>query len=469
MGYLKKLNEEITLRTKVFFATGEIGDNLAYQSFSFLVFTFYFTYVQLDVTWITGGFIIWSLWNSINDPLLGWLSDRTKGKLGRRIPWMIAGSIPLALIMILMFTPPLSGSEEMKFLYFLLMLFVFDFAYTSFNINYNAMFSEMFVTVEERSKTGQIRIIFAIIGVVIGFVVPTFIIEDLTNIHEYDYTQSQFITNGVIAAIIVCIAYFVVIKWGVRTPMEFSHDAKKAPSLIDSIKYTFSNKAFLIYLIPALGTWIVIGILPAVIPLWATHVLHITEENSILTGVLLLVTFLVSGLSTPLWVKIRQKWGARMAGLAGVGAWTITILGFLIAHDFPTALITMILNGFGLGGSLYFYDQCLAEIIDEDEINHGVRRSGGYYGMINFVIRLSGVINFLMIGIVFSGSDWESYTPDPGVDTLAGIQFLLSWFPFIVLILSFIGLWFYPIKGERLAANRKRLTELHDKKREDNT
>jgi Na+/melibiose symporter-like transporter len=127
----------------------------------------------------------------------------------------------------------------------------------------------------------------------------------------------------------------------------------------------------------------------------------------------------------------------------------------------------MILNGLGLGGSLYFYDQCLAEIIDEDEIKHGVRRSGGYYGMINFVIRLSGIINFLMIGIVFSGSDWATYTPNPNVETLTGIQFLLSWFPFIVLVLSFIGLWFYPIKGERLAENRKRLTELHAQKREE--
>ncbi|TFH29843.1 MAG: MFS transporter [Promethearchaeota archaeon] len=459
------LTEKITRRTKLAFATGEIGDNLAYQSFSFLVFTFYFTLVKLDVLWITAGFIIWSVWNSINDPLLGWLSDRTKGKLGRRIPWMIVGTIPLALIMILMFTPPLASSNEVKFLYFLLMLFIFDFAYTSFNINYNAMFSEMFVSMEERSKVGQLRIIFVIIGVIIGFVVPTFIIEDLTNIHEYSYTQSQFFTNGVIAAIIILLAYFVVLKWGVRVPSEFSQDAKNVPSFMASIKFTLHNKAFLIYMIPALGTWIVIGILPAVIPLWATHVLNITEENSIQTGILLLVTFLVSGLSTPIWVKIRQRWGARIAGLAGVGTWILTILSFLFAYDFPTALITMILNGLGLGGSLYFYDQCLAEIIDEDEITHGVRRSGGYYGMINFIIRLSGVINFLMIGIVFSGSDWETYTPDPGVDTLAGIQFLLSWFPFIVLVLSFIGLWFYPIKGERLAENRKRLTELHDKKR----
>jgi len=378
-----------------------------------------------------------------------------------------ANTIPLALVMILMFTPPLAGSNLFKFLYFLLMLFIFDFAYTSFNINYNAMFSEMFVSMKERSSVGQIRITFAILGVLIGFVVPTLIIQDITNIHEFDYTHRQFITNGVISAIIICIVYFVVIKWGVRTPREFSRDAHNTPSFFESIGFTFRNKAFLIYLIPALGTWIVIGILPAVIPLWATHVLNITEENSILTGVLLLATFLVSGLSTPLWMKIRQKWGARIAGLAGVGTWILTIMSLLFAYDFPTALIAMILNGLGLGGSLYFYDQCLAEIIDEDEITHGVRRSGGYYGMINFVIRLSGIINFLMIGIVFSGSDWESYTPDPGVDTLAGIQFLLSWFPFVVLIISFIGLWFYPIKGERLATNRKRLTALHDMKREE--
>jgi len=323
----------------------------------------------------------------------------------------------------------------------------------------------MFISVKERSKVGQLRIIFAIIGVAIGFGVPSFLITDLTNQYDLPDTQNQFILNGIIAAIIICVAYFVVIKWGVRKPPEFSQDAIKAPSFKDSLKYTLKNKAFLIYLIPALGTWIVIGILPAIIPLWASHVLE--DVDSDLTGVLLLVTFLVSGISTPIWVKIRQKWGARTAGLAGIGTWAVTVLSFYFATDFTTALITMILNGLGLGGSLYFYDQCLAEIIDEDEINHGVRRSGGFYGMINFIIRLSGIINFLMIGIVFTGSEWATYTPNPSIDTQTGIRSLLSLFPFIVLILSFIGLWFYPIKGERLKENRKRLTELHTKKREE--
>ena len=68
----------------------------------------------------------------------------------------------------------------------------------------------------------------------------------------------------------------------------------------------------------------------------------------------------------------------------------------------------------------------------------------------------------------FAGSEWETYTPNPSIDTQNGIKFLLSWFPFIVLIISFIGLLFYPIKGDRLKENQKRLAELHAKKRENN-
>ena len=73
-----------SLRTKITFSLGEIGDGVAYQTFSFLIFTFYFTVVQLPVLWISGGFIIWSFWNAINDPLFGILEDRTPpNKLGR--------------------------------------------------------------------------------------------------------------------------------------------------------------------------------------------------------------------------------------------------------------------------------------------------------------------------------------------------------------------------------------------------
>ena len=129
------------------------------------------------------------------------------------------------------------------------------------------------------------------------------------------------------------------------------------------------------------------------------------------------------------------------------------------------ALIFMILLGFGLGGGLYFYDQCIAEIIDEDEITYGVRRSGIYYAVLNFFIRLSMILNFIIIGLVFTSTDWMNYSPNPGVNAILGLRILMGIYPAIVLVFSLIAMYFYPIKGERLRNNRKKLTELHNKKK----
>jgi GPH family glycoside/pentoside/hexuronide:cation symporter len=448
---------------------GEVGDNTAMQTFSFLIFTFYFAIVGLPVLWITGGFILWSLWNGINDPLIGYLSDRTKTKWGRRIPWMLGATIPLAIVMILLFTPPIALSKEINFIYFFIILILFDTTYTAFNLNYNAIFSEMFVTMEARSSTGKVRISFVMIALIFAFLLPTLIIEDLLGGNPQtpatiSKALGEYQLTGIIAAAVIIISYFIILKWGVKEPKYISKDAETAMSFGKTLKTTFKNKSFLWFLIPALGTWIAINILPTLAPLFMYHALGV--EDAELIGYALALQFIVAAASTPLWERIRVKKGARMAGLIGIVAWIIPIIVFAFSINIEMVFIVQIFNGIGLGGGLYFYDQCIAEIIDEDEVTHGTRRSGIYYAVLNFFIRLSAVINFILIGIVFSTTNWQDYNPNPGVDTILGLQLLMGVFPAIVLVISWIGLYFYPIKGEKLAENRRNLSELHKQKQE---
>jgi len=234
-------------------------------------------------------------------------------------------------------------------------------------------------------------------------------------------------------------------------------------SFTSTLKASFKNKSFLWFLLPTLGTWMVIGITPALAPLHMTYAVGI--EDSELIGLVLLVLFLSAAASTPLWESIRKKKGARMSGMVGVVVWSIGGLLLAFSTSFEMAILVAIIDGIGLGGGLYFYDQCIAEIIDEDEIKLGTRRSGIYYAVLNFLIKFSAILNFIIIGIVFSSTDWQTYTPNPGVDTIFALRFLMGIFPLMLLIVSFIGLYFYPIHGERLMENRRKLTELHEQKR----
>ena len=457
---------KMSLGTRLAFACGEVGDNVALNTFTFLVFTYYFTVVRIPAPIMTMGFILWALWNAVNDPLIGYLSDRTKSRWGRRIPWMMVATIPLAVLMILLFTPPGNYlTNQSVFIYFIIILVLFDFAYTAFNLNYNALFSEMFVDMRERSSTGRIRIIFVLIATMFALTFPTFIIEDITNkdpLVPVSTTITGYQITGIVAAIIIIVFYILILKWGVKDPKHISKDAESAMSFTKTIKFTFKHKSFLWFLFPALGTWLVINLLPTLAPLFFVYAVGITDTE--LIGILLMISFIVAAVSTPMWEFIRVRKGARLCGLIGIIVWLVSVLCFAYSVTFEMALIFMIFFGVGLGGGLYFYDQCIAEIIDEDEITYGVRRSGIYYAVLNFLIRLSMILNFVIIGLVFTSTDWMNYTPNPGVDVILGLRILMGIYPGIVLGLSLIGMYFYPIKGERLKENRRKLTELHKRK-----
>jgi len=446
------------------YSIGQMSDITSYQTFTFLIFTFYYAVVGVSVILIMIGFIIWALWNSFNDFLIGYLSDRTHTKWGRRYPYIMFSIIPLAFIMFFLFTPlfPIGTENQIaNFVYFLIIIIIFELFFTMYDLNYTALFPELFITLDERTKANNLRQAFAIIGLIMAFVLPGLFITDYSD--PQSFGEYQFF--GIIIAVIVIIPGLIFLKITPREKAEFKEDYKKTPRFVDSLKTCVKSKSFMWYIPAEVANWFVYGILPAIVPLYGKFVLGITD--TLILSLLLGISFISAAIfMTILWKPVVQKIGPRKSWLISMSIWIATLMPLLFIEDMISGIIVFFLMGIGLSGSLYIIDIIISDIVDEDEINTGIRREGAYYGVNMFLMHLSTVLVFLVIGPVFILSNWEMFDPlNVTPEIIFALRSLMAIFPSIALLIALLVIYKYPLDDERLKQVKQQREKLHEEKK----
>lgn len=459
----KEKTESVSLKHSLAFASGSFPDVYSYQAFTFLVFTFYFTIVGINVVFISIGFAIWSVWNAFNDPLLGNLSDRTHTKWGRRIPWLMVSIVPLGIIMILLFTPPMFfgiSGEIPNFIYFLIIIIVFEFFYTMFSINQTSLFPEQFIDKDARAKVNNLKQIMIVVALVFAFILPTLFIPDLT---DKMYLQN-YVTFGIITCILVIFVGLIFLKWGAREKEEFKDDYKNQPGIFSSIKVCVKNDSFRWTAFSLIMVWFVFGMIPTILPLYGKYVLGI--DDSIYIALMLALTFISATIFITVWRFVVIKLGPRKTWIIALSIWILTLIPLFFISDVMSGLIVFFLLGIGFASGFYLRDLTWADIIDEDELKTGMRREGSYFGANALFMRLSTILIFLAISLVFSNIGWAVYAPEKVTpEVIFGLRLLMVVFPIIALAIAIFGFYMYPLHGERLSDVKEQLAKLHAEKK----
>jgi GPH family glycoside/pentoside/hexuronide:cation symporter len=429
------------------YSLGAVPSALPYNMISSFFVFFYVTVRHLDLTLSGWIWVIYGIWNAINDPLIGFYMDKKKTKWGRRVPYIVIGTIPFTIGFIFLWWVPYSSSEQtFIFLHALLMLFLFDLGFTLCMTGWSALYTEMYEDEGERATVVAIKDTIAFISSFIGIMIPPMIADAI-----------GWELAGVIIGITIPITMLLSLL-GSKERVEYQID--KPLPIFTAIKETAKNKPFLIITLTYTLLDYGFGLTIMVLPLYAKFILQVDEG---LVGVAAAGVAVGILISIPFWRHIYAKRGPKYGLLLAMIIFSLGIWPLFLIDDFIILVIVTIFPGFGAAGML-MTEPAISTAIDYDELRTKKRREASYTGILTLIARLSLVfsgITLIIVGL-FTGFDSEAETQTP--TALLGLRVLVGFVPLFGTVLGILVFKFFPISHEVFIQQQHQLKILHEER-----
>ena len=408
------------------------------------IIAFYIVDVKnLPATWFATFWFVYTIYNALNNPALGYLSDRTRSRWGRRIPYVLFGGLPYAVAFALIFTAPFDGKDNPigLLVYFGAMIVVWEGLYTGLATGYYGLLPEMFGTYRERTDVAAKMNIFQTFALVLGAALPPLLAEMLG-------WSGMATVLAVVSAIAIYLGYPALFERAdLKTDTSFPLGA--------ALKATFLNRSYLTAAGAQAMRFFATGTLQTGILFYLKYSLKVEEG---LATAILGIAFLVAMLSLYPWRNwVANKLDSRRTLML---ANAVMILGIVPMGFSPNIIFTYaaaVILGIGLGGLVLIGDVIMTEVIDEDEVKTGHQRAGMYFGMSGFLITLSGLLVSSVFGLMMPAFGYDTLLDVQPSSVDLGFRLFLTLPTSIGFLLAITLLWLYPLHGKRLAEIKETL------------
>jgi GPH family glycoside/pentoside/hexuronide:cation symporter len=453
--------ESVPVHSRIWVSAADGGAAILCSIAEGAALTYYFTRVMglaprlASIVWLLFG-----IWNAFNDPLFGYISDRTRSRLGRRIPYIRYGA-PLyaaAFAIFWIVAPGFKGNQTALFIQMLVGMFLFDTLYTAIATAVYIMPYEMAVSNKARSSIFIWKIGFSLIStafpIAVGLIQPG---------PGQDATPYRLIMIGLgvlMAAVIYASTFFYKENHFQQEEEQFN--------FWKSLGACFRNKSFVVFESISFTVIYVQNQLMQGIYYYYDEVSMGVAKG---TGTALTLGSLFAGavLGLLLFLNRRDVWGVKrcvrvFASMFGIGC----AIGFLFPHRLIPMMIAFLLIGVGFAGGMYLIPLMNGDVIDADEHTTGLRREGMYAGVNSFVTKPAmSLAQAVFLGFISrAGYDQSLAKGMQSASAEAGI--VRAWFlmPAILLLACAVILRWYPLDGPNWEQIKTHLTVVHrDKER----
>ena len=400
------------------YAVGMFGTSIPINMLKTYFAIFYVDRLGLTTVQLASILGIYAFVDAIDNPVYGFLSDRTRTRWGRRRPWLVIGTPLLVLCFILFYSPPALQGDGL-FAYALAFYVLAGTLDSVINANYGALFPELFRSDRSRASTNALRQAFQLVAMIISIALTPVVTKAL----GYSLTA---IVYGILGG--------VVILYMALTSREVDvHVDEQAPGLWSSLKDLALNRKFWLSGITNAFYSAAMSLVLVSLPFFVKYTLKIPDEQS---TILFASVLLIAIVCVAIWARLVRRFGLILIWRVALAALAVAYIPLYFATSLATAAVGSALVGFGFAGVITTMDLIGAKVMDEDTRQHNVRREGIISNALGFMNRLNGLFTALAFYLVFVLYGFES-GDNPGAQPDQAARFLLTVVPPILMVISF--------------------------------
>jgi GPH family glycoside/pentoside/hexuronide:cation symporter len=455
---------------KLVYGSGE----WSYASFGTLRQIFYAIFltdvVGLDARLASFAALFGIIWDAVNDPLVGVLSDKVKTRWGRRRPFLLFFSIPFGLGFLALWWAPPWESQFALFITCMLAYMLSDTFQTLVSVPYASLTPEIAPDYDERTNVTGYRMFFNLLASLVTAVAAPMVVKGA--LASGGTLQQGYITVAMMfggLAIIPWLLIFAVVREKPRTAAQMAEPI----SFRESVRSAWANIPFRFATGIYMLNWITFDLVALMLPFFLTYwvaqgsliaSLNLLGDTMALESVVLGLLLITAVVSLPFWTWLARKLSKRTAYIAAMCFWAVVQMVILLVRPGQVSFVLAlaVLAGISVGAAHALPDAIFPDVLEWDELRTGKRREGIYYGIKNFVRKLAGAVAiFLALQVL----GWFGYQgPGEGVtqfaqstSALAAIRAMAGPMGTVLLVGAIVMAWFYPLTRERHARIRRLL------------